>query len=280
MGIYWLASYPKSGNTWLRAFLTNYRSPGSSPAAINALDGQWTASSRECFDELTGLDSSLLTPAQVSYYRPRVYEQLALRSPVPLFLKLHDAYTRNSAGEGLFPARATAGAIYIVRNPLDVAVSYAHHQAKPLDDIIREMSDDRAAITVSSQLPQFLSSWSGHIESWTTVSELPLHVVRYEDMLAHPHRAFGSIVQFAGLPEDDARLDVAIAHSSFEALRDQEQRHGFREKTASSSSFFRAGKSGTWRDHLDQVQVRRLIERHHRMMLRFGYLSPANELLV
>ncbi|MEJ2083836.1 MAG: sulfotransferase, partial [Acidobacteriota bacterium] len=36
-GIVWLASYPKSGNTWLRAFLMNFLDPGKRPVDINQL---------------------------------------------------------------------------------------------------------------------------------------------------------------------------------------------------------------------------------------------------
>ena len=59
--IIWLASYPKSGNTWFRIFLTNLLQKHTSPANINELTGGPIASSRQLFDELTGIDSSDLT---------------------------------------------------------------------------------------------------------------------------------------------------------------------------------------------------------------------------
>ena len=126
--IYWLASYPKSGNTWLRALLTNYRRDGHEPATLDELEGGGTACLREVFDDCAGLESANLTLRQIEHYRPCVYEQLAAESEQPLFLKIHDAYTYNADGRPIFPPRATSGVIYLIRNPLDVALSYAHHR--------------------------------------------------------------------------------------------------------------------------------------------------------
>jgi hypothetical protein len=284
VGIYWLASYPKSGNTWLRAFLANYRSGTDRPADINELGDGWTAVRRATFDEYVGLECSSLTESQIEYYRPLMYERMALDSPQSLFFKVHDAYIRNGDGEPIFAARATAGAIYLIRNPMDVAVSYAHHQAKPIDEIILQMASGETmlagATETGNQLPQRLTSWSGHVRSWAGEPGLNIHIVRYEDLVRHPCSAFSSIIRFSGLEFDEPRLRKAIEFSAFDSLRAQEKAHGFREKQPAAKSFFREGKAGSWRNCLNESQVRRLIGDHHDMMLRFGYLSPANELLV
>ena len=280
MGIYWLASYPKSGNTWLRAFLTNYRSDVAGPADINDLDGGWTATSRETFDEVVGIESSSLTATQINYYRPLIYERMALESHEPLFFKIHDAYGRNSEGRPIFPTTATAGVIYLVRNPMDVAVSYAHHQSKPVEEVIAEMNNDDAMLAGSAQLPQRLSSWSAHVRSWVDESGLGVQVVRYEDMLLRPYEIFADIVRSFRLGFDEHRVRKAMEFSSFEVLRAQEAAHGFREKQPAAKSFFREGRSGSWRDSLPTAQVQRLVSDHRGMMLRFGYLSSENELLV
>ncbi|NJK96875.1 MAG: sulfotransferase domain-containing protein, partial [Bacteroidales bacterium] len=122
--IIWLASYPKSGNTWFRAFLANLLHPGDKPADINELEGGPIASSRALFDEATGLSSSDLTPAEIENLRPFVYRYIARNSTEIIFHKIHDAYTLTSEGVALVPAEATRCAIYFVRNPLDVAVFF------------------------------------------------------------------------------------------------------------------------------------------------------------
>lgn len=280
MGIYWLASYPKSGNTWLRAFLTNYRSGAALPADINSLEGRWTSADRETFENYTGVDSADLTDAQIDWYRPQVYQRMTEESSIPLFFKIHDAYSRNSQGDPLFPESATSGVIYLVRNPLDVAVSYAHHQAKPVDEVIDAMADPAAGINVSSQLPQRLTTWSRHIQSWVDESDLRIFIGRYEDLIREPARGFARIVRFIGLPFEEQRLQRAIEFSSFDVLQAQESARGFREKQPAAKCFFREGRVGGWRTELNEYQVRRLVSDHRCMMLRFGYLSPVNELLV
>ena len=85
MTIIWLASYPKSGNTWLRAILTNYLNQDKQPASINELIGGSGAVSRHEFDELLGLESSDLRPDESEQYRPLFYKLLASECTPPPF---------------------------------------------------------------------------------------------------------------------------------------------------------------------------------------------------
>ena len=115
--IVWLASYPRSGNTWLRALLTNYLEGGETPASIDALAGGSIAIPREVFDEYLGLSSSELTEEDILSHRPLLHELLAAELPRPTFVKVHDACLRTADGELLFPPVATYGAVYVVRTP-------------------------------------------------------------------------------------------------------------------------------------------------------------------
>lgn len=284
MGIVWLASYPKSGNTWVRAVLTAYLRADDAPASINALIASPITSNRDAFDEALGLESSDMTPDEVLRYRPRFHAVLAEELPSPAFVKVHDAYLRSSCGAALFPESAASGVVYLVRNPLDVAISYAHHRSQPIDDTVRWMNDSAAAESDSAagifhRLPEPLTTWSGHVASWLDQDEVPLHVARYEDLLADPHAAFGRIVRFAGLEWDAARLARAIDRSAFPRLRAQETESGFREKQPTAPSFFRAGVAGSWRTTLSPRQVRALVDAHGPMMERLGYLREAEEFL-
>ena len=278
-GIVWLASYPKSGNTWLRIFLTNYLRDGDQPADINDLDGGPIASARLVFDEFVGVEASDLTPDEIERYRPGVYQQIANNSQELIFLKVHDAYTRNSDGEPLFPKEATRGVIYLIRNPFDVAVSFAHHTGHTVNEMIPRMCKEDFAFasrnsSLNEQLGQKLLSWSGHVLSWVDEPDLNVHVVRYEDMLADGKATFTAVLQFSGLEVDEARLAKAIRFSSFNQLQTQEQTQGFRERSPRAQAFFRQGKTGGWRQVLSQAHVDKLIETHREVMRRFGYLAP------
>ena len=316
MSIVWLASYPKSGNTWLRAVLTNYLRDDGEPVSINALAGGPLASDRETFSEIVGLDSSDLTPEEILRHRPLFHELLARelaghpgggRHPVqsaaaasrertPALVKVHDAYLHARDSAALFPKVATNGVVYLVRNPLDVAVSYAHHRQKSIDATVRWMNEPAAAEGevvggIHIQLPQPLTTWSGHAASWLDQEELPVHVVRYEDLLADPMAGFGAIVRFAGFDRDgthpegpgqpsaSARLARAIRHAAFSRLRAQEEDSGFSEKQPTAPSFFRAGVAGSWRTALAPSQVQALVDAHGPMMARLGYLREAEAFL-
>lgn len=287
MAICWLASYPKSGNTWLRALLTNYLRPAAKPASINSLLGKAIASDREHFENYMGLDSSDMTTDAVEWYRPLFQEVLADALPSPLFIKTHDAWRRVGQGDdarSLHSPAAASGAVYLVRNPLDVAVSYAHHHRSSIDDAVRTMNDPAAAESsprngVCILLAQQLGTWSGNVTSWVDQTELPVHVARYEDMLADPVAAFTAIARFAGLPWNEERLAQSVGNSAFEGLRTQEQRFGFNEKHPPALSFFRAGRAGTWRDALTAAQVEALVAAHEATMQRFGYLEDAQAFL-
>ena len=266
----------------MRAVLTNYLRDGEGPASINALIGSPIAGIRRYFDELVGIPSSDMTRAELLRQRPRFHELLAAELPRPTFVKAHEACLR-TAGGLLFPRAATAGAIYLVRNPLDVAVSLAHHQQWPLARAVAELNRRDADMTarrgrIGAALPQPLLTWSGHAASWLEAG-LPLHVARYEDLLAHSRAAFAAIVRFAGLDYHAARLARAVDHARFDRLRAQEQARGFRERQPTAPSFFRAGRAGSWRDVLSPPLVRAIVDAHAPVMERFGYLREAEEFL-
>ena len=108
--IVWLASYPKSGNTWMRAFLSNYLADGDAPVDINSLDtGGPIASARAVFDDAVGVEASDLTQDEIERYRPRVYLQVAANSSETLYLKIHDAFTYTPDGSPLVPAGGHKG---------------------------------------------------------------------------------------------------------------------------------------------------------------------------
>ena len=297
-GIVWLASYPKSGNTWLRAVLTNYLREDGEPASINALVGG-PHNGREVFNEYLGLDSADMTDDEIACHLPRFREVLAerisaqpplergllpeqrLRRNQPGFAKTHEAY-RLPGAPARFPR--TGGVVYLVRNPLDVAVSYAHHLNCSLDRIIRLMDDPAAHESsipggIFDRLPEPMTTWSGHVAGWTEQTDLPLHVARYEDLLADPQAGFGKIVRFACLAWDEARLNRAIDHSAFHRLQAQEAESGFTEKQPTAPTFFRAGMAGSWRTALTPTQVRAIVEAHGEAMTRFGYLQEAEAFL-
>jgi len=274
--IYWLASYPKSGNTWLRILLTNYLRNADEPADINALDGGPIASARQVFDDHVGVEASDLTQDEIERYRPAVYELISAQAAAPIFLKVHDAYTCTPDGIPLISKAATAGVLYLIRNPLDVAVSFAHHSASTVESIVRKMADPDFAFVdkphaLHNQLRQRLLTWSGHVTSWVNEPGLRVHVVRYEDMKADPIRIFTGVIRFCGLDDDPVRIAKAVDFSRFDRVQAQEAEHGFGEKMPGAASFFRKGQVGSWREGMTDELAATLCAAHAQVMARFGY---------
>ena len=274
-GIYWLASYPKSGNTWFRAFLRNLQENGAAPVDINELNTGGIASARGWLDEVLGFDTAELTPDEVERLRPEVY-RWALRDAGIGYHKIHDAYILTAAGEPLISREATLGALYIIRNPLDVALSAANHWHCSIDAAIASLGNPNMALCRSrqalpAQVRQRLGSWSEHVLSWVDAPELKVEVIRYEDLLAAPLPTFTRAARFLELPHEVERVEKAIRFSAFQELARQEQEKGFRERPQRTERFFRAGQSGGWRQKLTTGQIERVIADHAGVMRRFGY---------
>jgi len=274
--IVWLASYPKSGNTWVRAFLSHYRNR-TADFHINRMSVGPAASSREAFDQWVGVDASDLTHEEIESYRGEVYRQRALRADPPWFVKVHDAYGHSAAGEPLFPAEATLGVVYVVRHPFDVAVSFAHHSGISIQRSVERLCNDHfvlggATERLPGQLPQRLLSWSGHVRSWVDQSHFRIHVLRFEDLLRDPCHEFRNVLRFCGLDCAEERLAESVEASRFENLQAQERVDGFVERHHGAEGlFFRQGRAGGWRDVLSPADVRQLAQAHSGVMQRFGY---------
>lgn len=277
--IVWLASYPKSGNTWVRLLLGNLLNLADDDDAasqdFNALPG--IASARWPFDHLLGANTYELSKDEIDRSRPDVYRGISAQAGDVVFMKAHDSFQVNSDGEPIFPGDCSRGAVYIVRNPLDVAVSYSHHRGdSSFEKTVRSMSDPNMEIGGNNreQLHQLLGDWSQHYRSWTSQSEVPVLVVRYEDLQADTAGKLQQIAEFAGL--DDSKFamsyEQAAEASRFERLQKIEAEKGFNERPLKSERFFRSGRSGEGKEKLSPQLQQELTSRHTAVMQELGYL--------
>ncbi len=285
-GIIWLASYPKSGNTWFRIFLRNLGI--EDPKAFVGLDtiGFNIGSAREVFDHYSGIDSSDLTHDEVASLRSRVFEDIASEAAKDdkghCFIKVHDACTNGNGGAPLFTDRATAGAIYIIRNPLDIVVSYAFHSGhRDFDAIIARMANPTEAVAVpryglNDQVRQTLLDWSSHVRSWVN-APFAVHTMRYEDMKASPLKTFTASARFARIDHHESEIALALDQCRFERLQEAERLNGFHERRVTNAQFFREGKAGGWRRYLSKQQAERVINDHEIVMREYGYLREDGE---
>jgi aryl sulfotransferase len=295
----WLASYPRSGSTWTRALLAalsrataDRESAGREaafdadpcrrhqssrgPLDINALGDGPIASSRATLDAVIGFASSDLLPGDIDALRPaadaavnRGFDRVTVR-------KIHDGLFTGPGGRTIVDSIATRAAIYLVRDPRDVAVSLAAFLSRTPAWAVQWMADPDAALgnsitELGNQVRQRLGPWSHHVDGWTGHHLFPVEVFRYEDLHADPVGQFARLAAVAGLTVGAAEVTASVAAARFDRLREQEVRHGFRERPAADRQFFRRGIVGSWRDELRADLVSRIERDHHATMARLGY---------
>lgn len=271
--IVWLASYPKSGNTWARAFLHNLMRDPAEPVPLDRLadftigtaDARW-------FEKYFDKPIPEITAEELAEIRPKVQHDYTQAFPDTVFVKTHN-YLGEDADVPLITMEYTAGAVYIVRDPRDVCVSVAHHFGLTIDKAIKMLAA-RGTRTDSddANVPEVLSSWSVNVESWTQTPSPNLHVMRYEDMARDPLKTFGELARFLGLNPPRDRMRKAIKFAEFKTLRRLEEKHGFRERSEHADRFFRKGRAGSWKQILSAEQVAQIESDHAEQMRRFGYL--------
>ena len=270
--IIWLASYPKSGNTWTRVFLANYLLKRETPLPINELKAFGATDTNVEFYR-RALKKGFRPDDHHAHLkvRPGILRGIARNGADLNFLKTHNI---NAAifGAEMIPVKLTRAAVFIVRNPLDVAISYSRHYGLSMQETIRSLANPNNSTSVSeTNVKNFLSTWSEHTLSWLGSRGFPLLVQRYEDMKKDPHATFTKLLEHLGLPIDFQQLDRAIAFSSIKEMQKQEAEAGFAERSANSERFFHTGTSGQWKSALTPDQAKEIRKHHGAVMARLGY---------
>ena len=281
---YWyLASYPKSGNTWCRVFITELQrlAAKSEPQELNLnrdIETGAIASSRHWLDDQLGVNSCDLSFAELDPLRGRAGESAWLFAEGERFHKVHDAFkSPDSHGRPVVSTAGCRGVVYILRHPEDVVVSLSHFFSWPLERCVDYLLDPTAALMPGErhgghQVRQHMGRWDQHVRSWADQPELPLLVLRYEDMLAKGPETFMALAQFLELPTEPELVKQALANTSIEKLKKlEEQVGGFAEKPEGCERFFRSGRTGEGAEQLSIEQRMRLAKGLGEIMERFDY---------
>lgn len=274
--IVWLASYPKSGNTWLRAFLANLIANRAAPLQPDEIrDYTGSEAQADRFTELAGRPNTELSTAEIAALRSDVHALIAQRAQGTRLLMTHN-FCGSFEGYPQFNWQVTAGAVYVVRNPLDVAVSMTHHFGLTQDAAIDRLGDERVA-SVNDELfvSHIIGGWSSHVAGWADTAERApgkVIVLRYEDLLEKPAKHFAKAAKLLGLGQDKKRIERAVRHTTFQTLSALEKKHGFVEAVDEKTRFFHKGRANQWREVLSREQVARIVDAHREQMQRFKYV--------
>ena len=289
---YWLSSYPKSGNTWLRMFIQNYKE--GELQAVDTLQKVGPISSSMLFFIKSSKDYNIQeirnTFKHTDYANelPELYREFYNNLDRDVYCKSHQDFLTNENGEKLFQSNATDGVVYLVRNPIDIVPSLANHLQLSFDDAIRLLNYENALfgklnkkvidedIVVrlnkkAGQFPNKVSSWSKNVKHWTEQTDIPILIVRYEDMVDAPEIEFKKIIKFLNFTFDKNRFNNALKNTQFDSFQKQESIGLFKEINT-NAKFFKYGTYGKGRELLNEAQIKKILDNNVEMMLKFKYI--------
>ena len=256
----------------MRAFLANYILKQKESYPINELGSFSLSDTRpRFFQEASGIPVEQLSTLDTLKLRHECQRLIAQFKNHDHFVKTHSRYG-TFKGHSLINDRVSKGAIYLVRNPMDLVISYAAHLGIPIDEAIDAMDGSpNFTVEADSNVVTVMGSWSDHVDSWLTNETVPRILVRYEDLVEDPSKEFNKVLTTLGMGIDQGQLNTAIEFASFSELARQESVSGFRERPPHAKQFFREGVSGQWNDILKRSQVQKIIARHGNVMAKLGY---------
>lgn len=271
--IVWLASYPKSGNTWVRCFMDAYFLQ-----EVDINDIVCSVSDDLSFRHQIGDGSDIVDePIEIQMLtRPMALLRLVRTfnenkfADIPLFVKTHFPHMLANGIETL-PEALTYSVIHIVRNPLDVLPSFSKHIGISCDEGFDAMLDKRRAIITpdSNKTTNILGAWDDYVNSYIKADTHNVLTIRYEDMLSDPVEEFSKMLRHAGVEPDKDRVIKAIELVKIDKLKKQEDKNGFRESSPKAKNKFFSRTKTDIGDVL-RSKVKRKFER---VMKRLGYLN-------
>ena len=277
--IIWLASYPKSGNTWVRVFLSSLIASTDNVSINDLIIEQFPQ--RYNFESLTENISDVS-----EFVKNCIHAQtkINLDNKVKIF-KTHNAFWKS--GEHYFTdTNNTLGCIYIVRDPRNVITSIKNHYnkdtfSKALEFIKNEkqLLGDLKDSKLETDLPTVISSWKNHYNSWKKIKTNYL-LIKYENLLNKPEEEFFKITDFLEklsnfkFKKDD--IIKSIKATSFDNLKNQERKKGFKEaskdKFGNPIKFFNLGPENNWKKILDPIIAKEIEVSFEDEMKELGYL--------
>ncbi len=279
--IIWIASYPKSGNTWLRALLASYYFTNEGSFSLSLLDKIDAFPSDKFFKEYNDQFSKV---EDTSKYWLKEQEKINKKNKIT-FLKTHSAICKIN-GNSFTNKENSIGAIYIVRDPRNVITSISNHYQISIEDAFQFMKDEKRGI-INKKDGRYLGfqavwSWSINQKTWVENNLFPVLVIKYEDLLKETYNTFRKVIEFINKISNSSKIfnkskgKNSIKNTSFEKLQRMENDYGFAEAinkkgTNKKIKFFNLGQKNNYKNLLSQDLIIKMNEFYKEELIKFNY---------
>ena len=279
--IIWLASYPKSGNTWLRSLLASYYFSKDGSFDFHLLDHIDQFPSAQFFRDKT---DDFLAPEDTSNLwlseQEKINEEKKIR-----FLKTHNALCKINSNS-FTNERNTLAGIYIIRDPRNIVTSLAHHYQVDENKAFEFMKDEKRALIekVNNRFIGFVPilSWALHQDSWIKCTKFPILTIRYEDLQHETFKTFVETIKFINKLSNlessvnKEKIKQSINSCKFDNLQKLEKEEGFVEamvdkKTSKKLKFFNLGENNDYKKLLKSNLIKEMSLLYKQQIQNFKY---------
>ena len=283
--IIWLASYPKSGNTWVRSFIVSLLSREDKKVDLEELSKIRQYPKRSDFKDLVK-ENDFEDIEKISKNWIKSQEKINSDNKFIKIFKTH--HTLCNIGDNFFTNyQNTLGAIYIVRDPRSVVSSVGHHYSKNIDEALEFILNDEMNVGIrkensplrDSHIITPIASWGTHYNSWKLLKKNFL-ILKYENLISNPSLEFNKLSNYLEknlkIKIDKKDIDKAIKKNSFENLKKIEGERGFSESTIDDKgkkiNFFNLGPNNDWKKLLNKNIIDKIEKKFSKEMSELGYL--------
>ena len=277
--IVWIASYPKSGNTWVRSFLASYYFDDEGKFNVKNLEKIQDYPNKQFFKEEVKKD-------EIHKHWDESQKNLCNQKKIR-FLKTHNSLIK-AFGNDFTQPKYTLGVIYIIRDPRNVITSLKNHNNfETYDEALQMMLNENATLSDYAHLnnhakTNIINSWKINYQSWLSNNFYRRLTIRYEDLIADPFQTFRDIIVFVNAIcrfNDGLKLNKfnnAVKSTSFEALQKLEEMGQFSENVYSVNDkkkikFFNQGPNNDWKKNLNEELINKMNTIYKEDLIRFNY---------
>ena len=280
--IFWIASYPKSGNTWLRTLIASYFYSKNGIYSQNLIKHIGQFPEKRHFENFPYDSNSVI--GTTNFW---IKAQEKINSDKKLrFFKTHNVFGK--INDNSFTNKENSiGCIYIVRDPRNVITSLSNHYELNYEESLAWMTNHKKYIYDNTDGKdygnfQFISSWSNNYKSWKIQKDIPIKIVRYEDLLEKTYTVTKEIIQFINQKSkfnskiNNEKLKNSVNSTMFDKLKSNEKKEGFSEAIFSKKKnkmipFFNLGPKNDWKNILNEDYVNKINKIFKNELNEIGY---------